>query len=55
MLLLHSLIGQTGGDPALAAAGYYQGLESVRRHGLYSDTQRYVNDVMALRGRFGGP
>jgi soluble lytic murein transglycosylase-like protein len=55
VLLLHSLLDQTGGDPALAAAGYYQGLQSVRRHGLYSDTQRYVNNVMALRHRFGGP
>jgi LysM repeat protein len=53
--LLHSLLSQTGGDPAMAAAGYYQGLESVRQHGLYSDTQQYVNDVMALRQRFGGP
>jgi soluble lytic murein transglycosylase-like protein len=55
VLLLHSLLGQTGGDPSLAAAGYYQGLESVRRNGMYSDTQRYVNDVLALRSRFGGP
>ncbi|MFZ0042459.1 MAG: LysM peptidoglycan-binding domain-containing protein [Solirubrobacteraceae bacterium] len=54
VLLLHSLLDQTGGDPALAAAGYYQGLESVREHGLYSDTQQYVNDVMALQHRFGG-
>ncbi|MEO6857642.1 MAG: LysM peptidoglycan-binding domain-containing protein [Solirubrobacteraceae bacterium] len=55
VLLLHSLLDQTGGDPALAAAGYYQGLDSVRRHGMYADTRRYVNDVMALRSRFGGP
>ena len=54
VLLLRSLLAQTGGDPALAAAGYYQGLDSVRRHGLYADTQRYVNNVMALRSRFGG-
>jgi LysM repeat protein len=54
VLLLHSLLDQTGGDPALAAAGYYQGLASVRAHGLYSDTQQYVNNVMALRQRFGG-
>jgi LysM repeat protein len=54
-LLLRSLLGQTGGDPAMAAAGYYQGLQSVRQHGLYADTQRYVNNVMALRSRFGGP
>jgi LysM repeat protein len=55
VLLLHSLLASTGGDPALAAAGYYQGLSSVRRNGLFSDTQQYVNSVMALRQRFGGP
>ncbi len=38
----------------MAAAAYYQGLSSVRQHGLYSDTQQYVNNVMALRNRFGG-
>ncbi|MFL5862930.1 MAG: LysM peptidoglycan-binding domain-containing protein [Solirubrobacteraceae bacterium] len=53
-LLLHSLLNQTGGDPAMAAAGYYQGLQSVRQHGLFPDTQAYVNNVMALRQRFGG-
>lgn len=52
--LLHSLLNQTGGDPALAAAGYYQGLASVQAHGMYADTQQYVNNVMALRQRFGG-
>jgi soluble lytic murein transglycosylase-like protein len=52
--LLHSLLDQTGGDPALAAAAYYQGLSSVRAHGLYSDTQAYVNNVLALQHRFGG-
>jgi hypothetical protein len=52
--LLHSLLDQTGGDPAMAAAGYYQGLGSVREHGMYSDTQQYVNNVMALRQRYGG-
>ena len=54
VLLLHSLLNATGGDPAMAAAGYYQGLPSVQQHGLYSDTQSYVNSVMALRPRFGG-
>ena len=54
VLLLHSLLDQTGGDPAMAAAGYYQGLASVQAHGMYADTQRYVNNVMALRQRFGG-
>jgi LysM repeat protein len=55
VLLLHSLLSSTGGDPALAAAGYYQGLGSVRQRGMFSDTQQYVNSVMALRQRFGGP
>jgi LysM repeat protein len=55
VLLLHSLLSATGGDPALAAAGYYQGLQSIQQHGMYSDTQRYVNDVLALRSQFGGP
>jgi N-acetylmuramoyl-L-alanine amidase len=55
VLLLHSLLDATGGDPTLAAAGYYQGLASVRTHGMYNDTQQYVGNVMALRQRFGGP
>jgi N-acetylmuramoyl-L-alanine amidase len=53
-LLLHSLLSDTGGDAAQAVAGYYQGLQSVRAHGLFSDTQAYVNNVLALRQRFGG-
>jgi LysM repeat protein len=54
VLLLHSLLSSTGGDPAMAAAGYYQGLSSVQRFGMFSDTQNYVNSVMALRQQFGG-
>jgi len=54
VLLLHSLLGSTGGDPALAAAGYYQGLPSVERYGVYPSTQQYINSVLALRQRFGG-
>lgn len=54
-LLLHSLLSNTGGDSALTAAGYYQGLASVRANGLYSDTQQYVNSVLALQQQFGGP
>jgi LysM repeat protein len=53
-LLLHSLLSNTGGDAAEAVAGYYQGLDSVRAHGLYSDTRAYVNNVLALQQRFGG-
>jgi LysM repeat protein len=53
-LLLHWLLQQTGGDPAMAAAGYYQGLSSVRQYGMFPDTQHYVQNVMALRSQFGG-
>jgi LysM repeat protein len=52
-LLLHSLLAATGSE-SMAAAAYYQGLSSVQRHGMYSDTQQYVNDVMSLASRFGG-
>jgi LysM repeat protein len=54
VLLLRSLLNSTGGDPALAAAGYYQGLPSVERYGVYPSTQQYVNNVLALAQRFGG-
>ena len=53
-LYLAHLLRETNGDPAIAAAGYYQGLGSVRRIGLLPETQRYVANVLALRGRFGG-
>lgn len=35
-----------------AVAGYYQGLQGVRRHGMRPDTKRYVANVLALRDRF---
>jgi len=54
VLYLGRLLRETGGDPALAAAGYYQGLASVRRIGMLPETQRYVANVLALRSRFGG-
>jgi LysM repeat protein len=53
VLYLGSLLRSTG-SPALAAAAYYQGLGSVRRVGMLPETRRYVNNVMALRSRFGG-
>src|SRR3954451_6199434 len=53
-LYLGQLIRQTGGDVPTAVAGYYQGLGSVRSRGLYDDTKRYVQNVLSLRGRFGG-
>jgi N-acetylmuramoyl-L-alanine amidase len=54
VLMLHSLLDATGGDSAMAAAGYYQGLPSVQEHGMYSDTQKYVQSVLALEREFGG-
>jgi soluble lytic murein transglycosylase-like protein len=53
-LYLAQLLKETGGDERLAAAAYYQGLGSIRERGWFDDTQRYVDNVMALRGRFGG-
>jgi LysM repeat protein len=54
VLLLRSLLDSTGDSPELAAAGYYQGLPSVERYGMYPSTQQYVNDVMSLSQQFGG-
>ena len=53
-LYLARLLRETGGDARLATAGYYQGLYSVKSRGMYDDTKRYVDNVMALRARFGG-
>ncbi|MEA2388968.1 MAG: hypothetical protein QOG41_1741 [Thermoleophilaceae bacterium] len=53
-LYLRQLLSDTGGDPAMAAAAYYQGLASVRQNGMLPETRRYVDNVMALRSRFGG-
>ncbi len=54
VIMLHALLGATGGNEAETAAGYYQGLGSVQRYGMYSDTKQYVRDVLALNHRFGG-
>jgi N-acetylmuramoyl-L-alanine amidase len=54
VLYLKRLLADTGGDENAAIAGYYQGLGSVRSRGMFDDTQQYVNNVQALRSRFGG-
>ena len=54
VLYLKRLLADTGGDENAAIAGYYQGLGSVRSRGMFEDTQQYVNNVQALRSRFGG-
>ncbi len=55
VMYLRYLLDETGGDPATAAAAYYQGLGSVRSGGMLPETRRYVDNVLALRSRFGGP
>jgi len=54
VLLLRDLLAVTGDDHAMAIAGYYQGLASVKAHGMYPGTRLYVDDVLALQQRFGG-
>jgi N-acetylmuramoyl-L-alanine amidase len=52
ILYLRQMLHETGGDQAMAAAAYYQGLASVRQYGLLAETRRYVANVMALTARF---
>jgi soluble lytic murein transglycosylase-like protein len=53
-LYLRQLLRDTGGNERMAVAAYYQGLGSVQSQGLLPETQRYVDNVMSLKGRFGG-
>jgi soluble lytic murein transglycosylase-like protein len=55
VMYLDQLLRDSAGDPAMAVASYYQGEQSVQTSGVLPDTQRYVDNVMALRSRFGGP
>jgi soluble lytic murein transglycosylase-like protein len=54
VMYLRRLLDDAGGDENAAIAGYYQGLSSVRDRGMFDDTKRYVENVQALRSRFGG-
>jgi LysM repeat protein len=47
-VLLLKVLTRAAPTPA-AVAGYYQGLASVRRNGMYPDTRRYVTNVLGLR------
>jgi soluble lytic murein transglycosylase-like protein len=49
---LRYLLDSQGGNVDLALASYYQGLRSVREHGPLDETDRFVANVKALRGRF---
>ncbi len=45
---LRWLLDETGGRQALALAGYYQGLTSVREHGVLAVSRPYVAGITAL-------
>jgi LysM repeat protein len=42
-------LGRSTKSTEQAVAGYYQGLASVQKHGMYSDTKTYVRTIMRLR------
>ncbi len=44
-------LGRATNDRSQTLAAYYQGLTSLRQHGMYADTRRYVGTVLALRSR----
>lgn len=52
VLFLDELYGLTGRDVRMTLAGYFQGLANVGRNGLYDATERYTDNVLALRERF---
>jgi LysM repeat protein len=54
VLYLGQLLRDSGGNAAVAVGNYYQGTASVSKIGLLPETERYVENVMALRSRFGG-
>lgn len=49
--ILRSLV-RNAPDLPTAIAGYYQGAASVKRNGMYTDTQRYVANVQSHMTRF---
>ena len=42
----------TGGNARMVLGGYYQGLASIEHNGMYTDTRRYIDNVLALKARF---
>ena len=48
---LHHLLRVFGGDERLALAAWYQGELAVRKRGLFPETQAFVANVVALKGR----
>jgi LysM repeat protein len=54
VMYIGRLLHDTGGDEVKATASYYQGLGSVQSRGLLPETQRYVDNVFAIRNGLGG-
>lgn len=52
VVFLDYLYDLTRKDARLTLGGYYQGLASIRRHGMYPQTERYIANVLALKRRF---
>jgi N-acetylmuramoyl-L-alanine amidase len=49
--LLAHLLREWNGDVRLAVAGWYQGSKAVRERGVLPESEAFVADVLALRGR----
>jgi hypothetical protein len=50
-VILRALV-RSAPDLRSAIAGYYQGLASVTRNGMFADTRRYVASVQTLMTQF---
>jgi peptidoglycan hydrolase-like protein with peptidoglycan-binding domain len=48
---MRELLGEFNGDQRAALAAWYQGPTSVRKHGPFRETRRFVADVIALKQR----
>lgn len=51
-VVLLDILTRSAANERQAIAAYYQGLRSVRENGMYTDTRRYVANVLALKQRF---
>lgn len=49
---LHQLLVVTGGSESQALAGYYQGIPSVQRSGMFPSTVQYVHGILAFTNLF---
>lgn len=51
-VFLAYLIREVGNNPCLVAAAYYQGPAAVLSYGVYSESEQYIRDVLALEPEF---